>query len=273
MSKKFRAFCFTLNNYKDEHIFFLENLSCQYICFGKEVAPTTNTPHLQGYVYFVNPRSHASVKRLAPWYISPSYGSTIANVDYCGKEGAFYERGEKPSDPGASGIAEIDRWNQARKSAEAGEFNAVPSDIYIRCYNTIHRMHKPPVEDLPESPFYGMWIYGPPRTGKSHYVRTQFTPLYLKDLNKWWDGYENEPYVLIDEMNPEAAKYLVTFLKKWIDRWRFSAEYKGGTSIIRPKFILITSNYKIEECFDGVDLDALKQRMNLKNMLKRELDN
>ena len=45
----------------------------------------------------------------------------------------------------------------------------------------------------------GIWIYGPSRIGKSHFVRAAETDpvtakleLYVKAQNKWWDGYEGE---------------------------------------------------------------------------------
>lgn len=46
------AWCFTLNNYTDEEIRRLESLECERLVVGKEVAPTTGTPHLQGYIRF-----------------------------------------------------------------------------------------------------------------------------------------------------------------------------------------------------------------------------
>lgn len=45
-----RKFVFTWNNYPsdDEFNTTLDTLSAVYLCFGKELAPSTNTPHLQG---------------------------------------------------------------------------------------------------------------------------------------------------------------------------------------------------------------------------------
>lgn len=47
-----RHFVFTCNNYTDEKIRLLSNLNYRYLVYGKEVAPTTGTPHLQGHVDF-----------------------------------------------------------------------------------------------------------------------------------------------------------------------------------------------------------------------------
>ena len=50
-----RNYCFTFNNYPDTSL--VDNLICKYIAYSKEVAPTTGTPHLQGYVTFVNAKT------------------------------------------------------------------------------------------------------------------------------------------------------------------------------------------------------------------------
>jgi len=50
----FRNWVFTLNNYTDEDIARLASPyeQVKFIAYGKEIAPTTNTPHSQGYVIF-----------------------------------------------------------------------------------------------------------------------------------------------------------------------------------------------------------------------------
>lgn len=46
------CFCFTLNNYTDDDVGRLCCLPPPYCClFGKEVAPSTGTPHLQGMLW------------------------------------------------------------------------------------------------------------------------------------------------------------------------------------------------------------------------------
>ena len=53
MALRGRRWCFTLNNYTDEDLQQLRGVvpsKCRYIVFGREVAPETETPHLQGYL-------------------------------------------------------------------------------------------------------------------------------------------------------------------------------------------------------------------------------
>lgn len=66
--------------------------------------------------------------------------------------------------------------------------------------------------------------------------------------------------VLIDEFSPRQA-VLIDHLKTWADRYPIRAETKGSSAVIRPKVIVVTSNYSIEKCFpDEEDQDAIKRR-------------
>ena len=77
----------------------------------------------------------------------------------------------------------------------------------------------------------------------------------------WWDGYANEEVVVIEEWCPKN-EMTASGLKIWADRYPFSCEVKGGTiRRIRPKKIIVTSNYSMEQCFERVeDLEPLKRR-------------
>lgn len=263
---KNRAFCFTWNNYTDESIAKLAAIDCKYVVYGKETAPSTGTPHLQGYIVFPTPRSHSSVcKKLFGARVFVAKGSAGANFDYVSKEGSLVERGTRPEDPFKQGETERDRWALARAAAVDGRYSDIPDDLYTRYQNSFKRMRRedgPRPVDLPPTEFYGLWIYGPSGTGKSYMARTEYAPVYLKDINKWWDDYQGEDNVLIDEFSPTAAPFMVQFLKRWADRWTFSAETKGAKIIARPKLIIVTSNYSMDECFSAfpVDLPALQRR-------------
>ena len=109
------------------------------------------------------------------------------------------------------------------------------------------------------------WLYGPSGIGKSRLVRDSFNEIYEKSNNIWWDGYNNEKIVLIDDFDKTCIK-LSYYLKIWGDNYRFNGEIKG--SIIQPIYekLIITSNYNIETLFyneenpDNELIDALKRR-------------
>lgn len=259
---KAKNYVFTLNNYTEEDIEKLNTLEVDYIMYGKELAPTTGTPHLQGYVSFVNERHWNAVKKLFKWWCEPAGGSVLQNEVYTSKDYDWYERGTKPKTPKERGAAEKQRWDDARSAAKRGAFDEIPSDIYIRYFSNLKRIHlaeQPPVSDMEDKEHYGCWIYGVPGSGKSTYAKANFAPLYDKMINEWWDDYDNKENVLIQEWAPQH-KNMIPYLKVWVDKWRFRGEVKNGSRLFRPPFLVITSNYSIDECITGVDAVAIKRR-------------
>lgn len=90
----------------------------------------------------------------------------------------------------------------------------------------------------------GIWIRGRPGSGKSHLVETTFPEAYRKAQNKWWDGYQGEEVVILEDLD---GPYLNHYLKIWGDKWRATGEVKGAVVPLMHKWIIVTSNYTIRE--------------------------
>jgi len=92
-----RNFCFTWNNYDESSKEYLSTLACKYVAFAEELAPTTGTKHLQGYISFANPRTIAQARAKLPGcHVETMLGSILQNEEYCSKAGNLIEFGEKP---------------------------------------------------------------------------------------------------------------------------------------------------------------------------------
>ena len=263
-----RAWCFTLNNYTEEDVNLFRELECTYLVCGREVAPQTGMKHLQGYVYFKNARKLGGMKlihRNCHWEVSK--GTAEQNRIYCTKENDYFETGIQPMSQKRKGEVEQDRWGIAWKKAKEGNIEDIDPDIKFRFYKTckdIARDHMTKASDLEELTNY--WIYGPPGVGKSRLARQDYPNAYFKCANKWWDGYQGEESVIIDDFELDH-KCLGHYIKIWADRYSFIAEYKGGSMHIRPKNLIITSNYSIDQVFasDPTMAQAIKRRFRVMN--------
>ena len=72
---------------------------------------------------------------------------------------------------------------------------------------------------------------------------------------------------LLGDFDPTHGKFLSYFLKIWCDHYAFNAEVKGGTLKIRPKTIIVTSQYPIEKCFEEAEsVLAIKRRFQIRDM-------
>lgn len=273
VSGRHRGWCFTLNNYTtDQCSALLQRVSQDgnkvvYLCFGKEVGDS-GTPHLQGYVHFSrNVRLREAKNSLvgSP-HLEGRRGTLEEAIEYCKKDGDFHEAGSLP--PSAAqrgrmgGDAEIQRWDDAREAASRGEYDLVPSDIYIRHYSNIRRIgadHQPATS--PQERCRGLWLFGEPGSGKSYWARA-YNPgsTYIKLQSKWWDNYEKEEVVLIEDLDEVSIGNMKNHLKIWADKYEFRGEVKGAAMKINPKLLIVTSNFAIEDLFSERYLDAISRR-------------
>jgi len=110
---------FTLNNYTDEEQADLANLGLNvvYLVYGRETAPATGTPHLQGFVIFrSNKRLNAAKSAICPRrpghpHLEVARASSAAAAAYCKKANDFEEFGSLPSIPGKNCVyTEFREW-------------------------------------------------------------------------------------------------------------------------------------------------------------------
>ena len=274
---KARHWCFTLNNYTPEELPKLGE-GIDYLVYGKEICPKSKTPHLQGYIVFTNRKYMSAVKKLMPraHLEVKAKNSTVEQAsEYCKKDGDFVECGERPKEKNeAGGTANKERFDAAYALALVGEFDKIPKDILIRYYHALKRIYQDNMERAVSlDDVCGTWYYGDPGTGKSMKARALSDSWYDKSCNKWWDGYRGEDIIVIDDFDM-AHKCLGHHLKRWGDKYSFPAEIKGTTVQIRPKRIVVTSNYMISTIFgeDPVLVEALKRRYEEVEFVKDPMD-
>lgn len=237
-----KNYCYTLNNYTSRNQVEVLNDISDYHVYGFEVGEN-GTPHVQGYIHLKKKmRITGLIKVLQAHYILAK-GNAEENRKYCTKDGDFVEIGTPP-------ITVQDKWKLTRKLAEEGRFPEIDDAMFIRYHSAIKRIRQDHPQEYPMlDSTCGVWLYGESGVGKSRIVHDLFPKAYLKSCNKWWDGYQGEDIVLIDDVDPNH-KVLGHHMKLWGDHYPFPAEHKGTTIRIRPKLVIVTSQYSINEVFD-----------------------
>lgn len=244
-----RRFCFTLNNYTEEDITRLRNwkTSSKYMILGYEVAPTTGTPHIQGYVNFKNAKTFSSIKKSFPKiHLEPAKGTDEDNQKYCSKTTSYEEYGEPLKQGKRSDIdvvrdavkdgATIKELYEVVTSYQASKF----AENYYRVYNERKRTEPPTV----------VWLYGSTGCGKTRWAYENYPELNsIQKEGIHFQGLEiDHEVVLLDDFRKDFCKFHI--LLKLLDMYPMVVNIKYGQCQWRPKIIIITSPYHPEVVYN-----------------------
>jgi len=235
------------------------------MCYGKEVGES-GTPHIQGVVVFKSQMTDTSVrKKLKGAHVEACKGRLDQNQTYCKKDGDWIEKGVAPMSRQEQGQASKDYYENLAAMARDDKIMELPAEARAKHWQWLkterdYFSKKRKLDDTEET---HLWYYGESKTGKSRKAREDHPDAYLKMCNKWWDGYDNEETVLIEDLDAKHDK-MCHHLKLWADRYPYLAEYKGGAKKIRPKLIIVTSNFHPGDIWsDPRDLEPIKRRFKI----------
>lgn len=262
---KAKGYCLTINHPTEDDVDCINNVrdKVEYYIFGAERGEG-GTDHFQGYVHYKNkvrltqvksdfPRAHIEVRR----------GTVKEAVDYCKKENNWADFGTMPVDGPTKQKRNFARIIEMAKQGRLAEIEKTDPGAYVQYYSTIKRIAQDnPIKHPPLDALTNFWYIGEPGTGKSRYARERYPDLYLHLPNKWWDGYNQESTVLVEDLDHQHAAHMSHNLKIWADHYPFPAEVKGTSIMCRPARIIVTSNYTPEELWprDPKLVDAIRRR-------------
>ncbi len=264
---KTRNWCFTLNNYTEGNIEGFEGLVSSnyatYVCFGREVAPTTLTPHLQGYICLKNAGRISGLRQAFISHVGDNatgthFESARGNHDqcitYCSKEGQerFTEIGNRP------------RMIQGKRTdlhdvADAVKNGSTMNDIaeshpvaFIKFTRGIQAM----ISSLSKRRTWKtevVWCSGPTASGKSRFAWATAPAAYSKACeNKWWCGYTGEEDVILDDFRP-TKEMSFAYILRLFDQYPMKVESKGGSIEFLAKRIFVTTTKTPEEFCQGME--------------------
>lgn len=249
-----RNWCFTLNNYTDDDINSVNTIDCKYLIYGLEVG-ASGTPHLQGYIMFKSLKSKSQLKKLnGKWHYEAAIGSPTDNVKYCSKENNIFEKGEAPKGQGKR--SDIDNIkdlviNKAPMSQIVMEANSLQALRFAQ----IAKLYL--CEDRKEPPTV-YWRWGLSGTGKTKWVFDNFESVYIKDGTQWWDGYEQQQCICIDDFD---GKWPFRDLLRLLDRYPYQGQVKGGYVKINSPIICITCEWPPSEWWTDNTLLQITRRI------------
>ena len=244
MSKGVRDYCYTIFDY-DTLPELVRQPECVYQIYGYEVCPTTQKKHIQGYIYFKNAKTMSAVKkvfRCDSIHLEEAGGTALDSKKYCSKEGDWTEVGVRPEQGKRNDLKDIKDMVKSGKVMKdiievASNYQSLKTAELLLKYIEKPRDWKTRV----------VWIQGKSGTGKTRQAFETLTQLYGKypyikerDTDKWFDGYDGDEGVLLDEIDSESN---YATLKKLCDRYPCRVETKGGMRQFVAKTIYITSLY------------------------------
>lgn len=253
-----KYWCFTLNNPKSEEVESLKcklgiiNGPCSYIIWQYEKGDS-GTEHLQGYLEYKTRKRFNSVKRdigdRAHIERRMDKRGNARAIQYCKKEGGWnqFEFG-KPVEYEHRKLEEV-----ARKLASGEEsiMDIAERDphLYVKHHNGLQNL----VNLKCAKRNWAMKIivlFGKTGTGKTRWAYEKYpnsyTGMWPTGGRWWWDGYQGEESVILDEFKHQIK--LVDMLTL-LDRYPLKIERKGGWDHFRSKTIIITTNIEPQDWY------------------------
>lgn len=262
-----RNWCLTSFNmeYNWEELWKNYNDIIRYMCIGREICPNTGKRHFQGWIQLINKKTLGGVKRIIgdkKIHLESCRGNEYDNDKYCKKENKYEIWGEKIIQGQRTDLELI------KKKIEDGvKMVDIAKDHfgdYIRYYSGFNK-YKALIEKEKTKNYRKVEVIvlsGKTGTGKTRKAMKEKNIYKIEGQNiKWWDGYEGEKNILIDEYNNDIS---ITQLLNLLDGYQLRLEKKGTHTYANWNKVYITTNltkYELHENAKKEHRNALFRRI------------
>lgn len=244
----------------------LSTMDFEYYISGKQVFDDGKC--INSYIVFIDRITYPTIEKLFPTAIyikqlNYREGARPEQIrqDIINKSVSYKEEGILPI---IGPKATSNKWNETKQLAMTNNLDDIDAKIFICNYAALKRIasdYRPVPKDLDwiDNP-PNEWIYGDTGTGKSTKARGENPGHYLKMLNKWWENYNDEEVVVIEDIGM-THNFIGDFMKIWADKYGFRAEVKGLSIVLRPQKIVVTSNYHPKQIWPdpGIHIPILRR--------------
>lgn len=259
MSYKNWAFTdFELLNWQE--IFDSEDVS--YVGWGEEICPKTKKKHFQGWIQLKTRRRIGGVKKIIgsnKIHLERCFGSEETNEKYCRKDGKFSCLGKFTKQGERKDLDEIKE--EIRKEPTLEYVLENHFETYCRYKNGIekwiqHCQKKNSLKEFRKPEV--IVIYGETGTGKTKHAMKYADYKISGDDMTWWDGYDGEKTICIDEYDSQIK---LTEMLGLLDGYSKRLAVKGGFTYAQWSKVIITSNVDPREWHMNAKLEHRKALM------------
>lgn len=260
-----RNWCFTDFEFLDWNKIYSEYSDIiRYVCWGEEICPKTKRKHLQGWIQFTTKRTLGGVKRICrskEIHLEACWGDEFSNDKYCKKDNKFTQLGKFLSQ-GARTDLEMIR----KLIADDTPIKQIADDYFdtwCRNYKAFKEYREMVLQEKYKN-FRNVTvevIQGKTGQGKTRAAMEEATYKINADDLQWWDGYNGQRCILIDEYSGQVP---ITKMLNLLDGYQLRLPIKGGHTYAYWNKVYITTNKDWDDwhpnAFDE-HRNALKRRI------------
>ncbi|AUM61791.1 Rep [uncultured virus] len=246
-----RAFCITINNPESNELPIFPGE--RYVIWQLEKGKNGIT-HIQGYIELSSPQRISAIKAIIPRaHIEVRGGTREKARDYCRKEDTRIEGPFERGNFGAGGAGRRNDLIEIKSKIDEGKDELSISQEHFETWSRNYkafREYKKLITPKRRVKPRVIVLWGESGTGKTtRCINEGGEDAYWKDPDEWWDGYEGQKTIVLDDFYG-WLKYSV--MLRLLDRTPLNVGFKGGKAAMVAETIFITSNDNPRDWYPNV---------------------